>query len=316
MPTLTQLEYIVSVEKLRHFGKAAKECHVSQPSLSAQIRKVEDELGFIIFDRLKKPILPTEKGRKLIDQAKIVLQEQKKLIDITKAEANTVSGHFRLGIIPTVAPYLLPLFIEAFSKSYPKVNLKIDELKTETILQELRDDILDGAILAGPIREGGLKENILYYEPFYLYVAKDSPMSRKKRISEDDLDGSDLWLLKDGHCLRNQVVKICSIRSEKNIFDNIHFEGGNLETLTYMVQKNHGYTLVPDLFVRTLSKKDQHAFIREFVQPVPTREISLIFRRNQWKSDILAAIEKTILENLPNDAKISLNKKTNHVVGI
>lgn len=316
MPSLTQLHYIVTVEKLRHFGKAATTCNVSQPSLSQQIQKVEDELGIIIFDRLKKPVIPTDKGKRFIEQAKVILKENQKLMDLTKQVGNEVSGNFRLGIIPTLAPYLLPHFIEPFSKAYPKVNLRIDELKTETIIQQLNDDNLDGAILAAPLHENGIHETVLFFEPFYLYVSKEHPLVTQKKINEDDLDGSEMWLLQDGHCLRNQVVKICSIKNEKGVYRNIRFEGGNLETLRYLVKKTRGYTLIPQLFVDTLSEKEKHDHVREFVAPAPSREVALVYRRDQWKSDILNAIESTIADNIPKHFKTVLNKKQTQVIGI
>jgi LysR family transcriptional regulator, hydrogen peroxide-inducible genes activator len=316
MPTLSQLKYIITVEKLRHFGKAADACHVSQPSLSQQIQKVEEEIGVVIFDRLKKPVLPTEKGKRFIEQAKIVLKESQKLMDLSQKEGEEVSGDFRLAIIPTLAPYLLPLFVDSFSQSYPKVNLKVDELKTETILQQLKEDVLDGAILAGPIGEPRLKETILFFEPFYLYVSKEHSLSHRKKISEDDLDGNDMWLLQDGHCLRTQVVKLCSLKNDGGVYKNISFEGGNLETLRYLVRRTRGYTLIPQLFVDTLSEGEKRDYVREFVNPAPSREVLLISRRDHWKSDILKGIEETIRKNLPKTFKTVLDKKKTQVVGI
>jgi len=316
MPTITQLEYIVTVDRLKHFGKAALHCHVSQPSLSMQIQKVEYEIGFPIFDRLKKPILPTQKGVRFIEQAKVVLKENEKLLALTKKDEKAISGDFKLAIIPTIAPYLLPLFIESFSVNYPKVKLKIDELKTETIIEDLKSDQLDAALLATPLNEPSLKETPLYYEPFYLYVGKDHPFAARKSIKESDLDGSDMWLLQDGHCLRNQVVKICSIKNEKGVFKNISFEGGNLETLKYLVQNSKSYTLIPELFVHTLSEQERKLYVKEITQPTPHREVSLVSRRDQWKSDILLALEETLLSHIPKNLPLKLKQKKSQLVGI
>jgi len=316
MATLTQLQYIVTVEKLRHFGKAALACNVSQPSLSQQIQKVEDEMGLTIFDRLKKPVLPTEKGRLFIEQAKVILKESQKLTELAKQQGAEVSGDFRLGIIPTLAPYLLPLMIEPFSKAYPRVNLRVDELKTETIVEQIRNDTLDGAILATPLHEPGLKETVLFYEPFYLFVSSEHPLAAKKKIGEDDLDGSEMWLLQDGHCLRNQVVRVCSIKNEKGVYKNIRFEGGNLETLRYLVKRTRGYTLIPQLFVDTLPESERRNHVREFAAPVPSREVSLVYRRDHWKADILSAVEKTVEANLPDKLKARLDRKKSHVVAL
>ena len=312
MPTLTQLEYIVTVERLKHFGNAARACHVSQPSLSMQIMKVEDEVGIKIFDRLKKPVLATEKGRRFIEQAKTILREHKKLLDLAKNDAAQLSGDFRLAIIPTLTPYLLPLFIEDFSLKCPNVRLKVDELKTEVIIRELNEDALDAAILATPLNESGIRERPLFYEPFSLYVNATHPLARTKRIREKELDGSDMWLLQDGHCLRNQVVKVCSIKREKGVFKNVHFEGGNLETLRSLIKTSRGCTLMPRLFLNTLSESEKREFVREFEHPAPHREVSLVYRRDQWKSDILDAIERSILARNPND----LPRKKIHVIGI
>jgi len=312
MPTLTQLEYIVTVERLKHFGNAARACHVSQPSLSMQIMKVEDEVGIKIFDRLKKPVLATEKGRRFIEQAKTILREHKKLLDLAKSDAAQLSGDFRLAIIPTLTPYLLPLFIEDFSLKCPNVRLKVDELKTEVIIRELNEDALDAAILATPLNETGIRERPLFYEPFSLYVNGTHALARAKRIREKELDGSDMWLLQDGHCLRNQVVKVCSIKREKGVFKNVHFEGGNLETLRYLIRTSRGCTLMPRLFLNTLSESEKREFVREFEHPAPHREVSLVYRRDQWKSDILDAIERSVLARIPND----LPRKKIHVIGI
>lgn len=299
MPSITQLEYIVAVEKHRHFGKAAEQCHVTQPTLSMQIQKVEEEIGFPIFDRIKKPVVPTDKGIRFIHQAKVLLREHNKLMELSRSQSGELSGEFRLGVIPTIAPYVLPLFIELFSKSYPKVQLFIDELKTDTIVKMLNEDTLDAGLMATPIREPGLREQAIAYENFYLYVSKKHPLNARKRIHEDDLSGDEMWLLEDGHCFRNQIVRYCSLKTREGVFPNVQFEGGNIDTLRYLIRKSQGYTLVPALFVDTLSEAEKRDYVREFEKPVPTRELSLVYRRDQWKSDILQALQKTIVDCLP-----------------
>lgn len=316
MPTISQLQYIVTVDKLRHFGRAAEACHVSQPSLSAQIQKVEDELNFKIFDRLKKPIYTTPKGATFVEQAKVVLREHYKLMDLAKKSEHELVGHFNLAVIPTVAPYLIPLFISDFSKNYPKVNLSIEEMKTDTIIRELKKEDLDGAILATPIGEDHLTEDVLYYEDFYLYVSEKNKLSKKKLVTEEDLDGSELWLLEDGHCLRNQIIKLCSIRKDRPVFKNISFESGNLDTLRNLVKNSNGYTVVPATQVHNLSSDERKKFVRAFKAPIPTREVSLVYRKDQWKLDILHAIHKSIQDNLPADLKAEINHKNRHVLEI
>lgn len=301
MASLTQIEYIVSVDKHRHFGKAAEECHVTQPTLSMQIQKAEEEIGFPIFDRIKKPIVPTAKGLKFIHQAKILLRENRKLMDLSRQQSLEVSGDLRLGVIPTIAPYLIPLFIRGFSKAFPKIQLFIDELKTETILKMINDDTLDAGLMATPLNEPGIHEQPLFYEPFYLYVAKNHPLNARKRIKEDDLDGEDMWLLEDGHCFRSQIVRYCSLKKRDGVFPNVQFEGGNIDTLRYLIRKSDGYTLVPALFVETLSAAERADHVREFEKPIPTREVSLVYRRDQWKSDSLDALSEIIRKSLPKE---------------
>lgn len=301
MPSLTQLEYIVAVDAARHFGKAADHCHITQPTLSMQIQKVEEEIGYPLFDRLKKPVVPTAKGERFITQAKVLLREHHKLMDLSKHQSGELSGDFRIGVIPTIAPYLLPLFIGAFSKKYPKVQLIIDEMKTDSIIDALREDKLDAGILATPLHESGLRERPLYYEPFQLYVAKNHALNARKRIKDDDLSGDSMWLLADGHCFRNQIARFCSLKNQDGVFPNVHFEGGNIDTLRNLIRKSAGYTLVPALFTESLPESERRDYIREFEKPVPAREVSIVYRRDQWKSDLLKALEESIREKLPKE---------------
>ena len=315
MPSLVQLEYIVAVEKNRHFGKAADQCHVTQPTLSMQIQKAEDEIGFPLFDRIKKPTVPTAKGLKFIHQAKILLREHHKLMDLSRLQSEETSGELRLGVIPTIAPYILPLIIEAFSKDYPAIQLYIDELKTDSIIQQLNEDTLDMGLLATPLHEAGLRERPIYYEPFYLYVAKNHPLNARKRIKESDLSGEDMWLLEDGHCFRNQIVRYCSIKKREGVFPNVQFEGGNIDTLRYLIRKSQGYTFVPALFVETLTEAEKRDYVREFEKPVPTREVSLVYRRDQWKSDLMQALQDTIIKKLP-PGLTAYDPKRQEVLGV
>jgi LysR family transcriptional regulator, hydrogen peroxide-inducible genes activator len=314
MTSITQLEYVIAVERLRHFGKAAKACHISQPTLSMQIQKMEEALGVIIFDRDKKPVLPTEKGTAVIEQAKAVLREYEKLLGISKTEAGVVRGSFKLGVIPTLAPYLLPMFLEKFSKAFPRVDLVIDEMKTEEIIKGLREDQIDAGLLVTPLHEKGLRERVLFYEPFYVYASTSHPLSARPTVVEADLDSTDIWLLKDGHCFRDQVINYCSLRSEQNsAATNVKFEGGNFETLRNLIRAGRGYTLFPHLFVRGLTAAEKEKHVRKFKQPVPSREVSLVHRRDQWKTDILEALRETIARNVPDDLTSLQKAKTERV---
>lgn len=314
MPTITQLEYLLAVDKERHFGKAAQHCNVSQPSLSAQIQKMEEELGLVIFDRSKKPILPTESGLEILEQARIVLREHKKLQTIADIKAVEPKGDFELAIIPTLASYVVPLFVSEFGKKYPKVNIGIHEYKTEDIIRKLQNDELDAGLLVTPLKDESLIERHLYYEPFYCYMNEKHPLLEKDELQGKDLKREDLWILSEGHCFRDQVLNICSEKEEKGfVIPNIRFESGNLETIIKLVKNSSGYTLLPEMAVSGLSDFEMKNHIREFADPVPTREISLVYTRSFLKETIMNALEESIIENLPPNIR-SLKRQNVQVV--
>ena len=300
MATLTQLEYLVAVDQLRHFGKAAKACHVSQPTLSMQLHKLEDEYGISFFDRTKQPILPTPEGEAIIEQAKSVLREMGKLDYICKNRKKEPSGEFRLALIPTIAPYLLPLFVGPFAERYPKVKLSIEEMTTDSIIRALEEDRIDAGILATPLQNESLHEIPLYYEPFQLYVSQGHPLSKANSIDEDSLDAKDIWLLSEGHCLRNQIVRVCSLRGKPGIFPNVRFESGSLDTVIRLVEQGHGYTLLPFMAAQTVRRSNQ-AQLKPFNKPIPSREVSIVCRRTQYKQFILDALAEEIKKQLPQE---------------
>lgn len=301
MPSLNQLQYAIAIEKHRHFGKASRACHVTQPTLSQQLQKLEDEIGIILFDREKKPILPTPEGQLFIEQAKVVLREQEKLLSVAKSSrSGALSGDFRLAIIPTVASDLLPTFLTAFSKAFPKIELFIEEMKTETILSELAADKIDGAILATPVEGANFHVHPLYYEPFYIYFSAKHPLLSKAEVSRESLDLSEMWQLQDGHCFKSQVQNFCLLPGASDVtFSNIRFQSGSLDTLRRLVQRGQGYTLIPALMTFSLRKQELENHVRPFKAPVPAREISMVYRRNHWKLAQIQAIKDTILNNLP-----------------
>jgi LysR family hydrogen peroxide-inducible transcriptional activator len=314
MPTLTQLEYLVAVDQHRHFGKAARSCHVSQPTLSMQLKKLEDEYGVTLFDRNKKPILPTREGSLIIEQARTVLREVGRLNHLLSQQPGKVSGEFKLGLIPTIAPDLLPLFLGKFAGKYPELRIHIQELTTERMIEALLADQLDAGILATPLRVDDLEERPLYYEPFELFVHVRHPLAKVSHLSEEKLDAKDLWLLEEGHCLRNQIVKVCSLRGKPGIFPNVQFESGTLRTLIHLVEQGHGYTLLPWLTARSLAPS-RHTVIRPFGKPVPTREVSLVSRRSHYQRAILEALQKEIRAALPTDLPTEKSRKI-EVIGI
>lgn len=300
MPTITQLQYILAVHKTKHFGRAAEDCFVSQPSLSAQIQKVEDELGFIIFDRSKKPILVTEKGKRVIEQSKKIVMEYKILLDVNQNQTE-ISGEFQLGIIPTLASYVLPLFIENFSQKYPKVKLTINEYKTQDMIRALHDDTLDAGLLVTPLKDDHLIERILFYEPFFLFASQNHALSKKKRVTEKDLDTESIWLLEEGHCFREQVLKLCSMKNKCQVLQNIKFASGNLETLINLIRKGRGYTLLPYLATAQLQEKEKKEMLKPFHNQIPTREVSLVYSRSFFKQEIIDSLEQEIIRGLPKE---------------
>jgi LysR family hydrogen peroxide-inducible transcriptional activator len=313
MTTITQLEYLLAVDKERHFGKAAQICNVSQPSLSAQIQKVEEDLGVVIFDRSKKPILPTESGLEILEQARVVLKEHRKIKAIADIKALEPKGDFELAVIPTLASYIVPLFVGDFGKKFPKVSLGIHEYKTGDIIKKLHNDELDAALLVTPLKDEALIERHLYYEPFYCYLNQNHPLLKKKILKGTDLKREDLWLLSEGHCFRDQVLNICTENDKACAMPNIRFESGNLETIIKLVKTSSGYTLLPEMAVDALSDEETEKHIRKFADPVPTREISIVYTRTFLKETIIDALEKSIINNLPPNIK-SLKRQNIQVV--
>ncbi|NCN40882.1 LysR family transcriptional regulator, partial [bacterium] len=269
LPSITQLQYILSVHRHKHFGRAATECAVSQPSLSAQVQKVEEALGIVIFDRSKKPIITTAKGLEVIKQAKQVLLEHRKIQDIA-ADHGELSGEFRLGIIPTLASYVLPLFIESFSKRFPDVSLIVSENKTEDILRLLQDDELDAGLLVTPLYNSSFIERVLFYEDFFLFVAKGHELASRKVIQENDLEHHSVWLLEEGHCFRDQVLKVCALNEDRPVLANLSFASGHLETLINLIRRGQGCTLLPYLATLDLHEREKKHLLKPFLNPVPT----------------------------------------------
>lgn len=312
--TITQLEYVLAVDKYRHFGKAAKACNVTQPTLSMQLQKAEEEMGVIIFDRSKNPILPTDEGTQIINQARLVLREYKKIFSIIDANKGEVRGEFRLGVIPTLAPYVIPLFAGDFVQKHPNVNLTIEEYKTEEIIELLAKDEIDAGLLVTPIQGESFIERVLFHEPFSVFASEGHHLLKKAKVKDKDLDTSDVWLLNEGHCFRQQVLNLCKLSRDNGLHDNLKFESGNLETLKNMVLNSSGYTLLPQLAVLNLSKEEM-GHVREFQSPIPTREVSLVHNRIFLKEKIISALEASIIENLP-ESLTSMKKKNYEIISI
>lgn len=309
--TLVQLEYIVAVDTYRSFVTAADKCFVTQPTLSMQVQKLEELLGVKIFDRSKQPINPTEIGVQIIAQARIILQESGKIKELINSQQKDVLGELRIGVIPTVAPFLLPEVISAMLTKYPDLKLLIWEYTTEDIVHHLKTGVLDCGILATPLSDTNIIELPLYYENFVSYISKSSKLYKKKAVDADDLNDENIWLLNEGHCMRNQALNIC--RSTKNNrMQGLEYNTGSVETLVRMVDLNGGATLLPQLAITTLNAKQINK-IRYFKSPEPVREISLVTHKNFIKKRMLNALKDEILELIPKSMK---QKKKKDVVGI
>ncbi len=298
--TITQLEYVLSLNTFRNFAKAAKNCYVTQPTLSMQVKKLEEELGVILFDRSKKPVLPTDIGQKIIDQAKIAISEVEKINELVRSQKDELSGVLRIGIIPTLSQYLLPLFLSRFMIKYPSVELVLEEALSDEIAFKLNNDLLDVGIIVTPFPGNNLVGAPMFYESFVGYINRDHPLSSKSVLEVKDLKVNEMWLLKEGHCFRNQMINICGENSKKEA--RLKFESGSLSTLMTMVEQQSGYTLLPELATINLSKQ-QADRIRPFSFPAPQREISMVAHRSYIKRKLIGLLRNEIMENLPERFK-------------
>ncbi len=293
MFTLIQLEYIVAIDSYKSFGKAAEHCFVTQPTLSMQVKKMEDYLGIKIFDRSKQPVLTTELGATIITQARKVLAEADRIKDIVDKATGDIAGTLHMGIIPTLGPYLLPLFAGNFKKKYPRVNLYIEELITEQIVIKIKNGQLDAGVFVTPYDDPAIIERALFYEEMLVYAHHDHPMLRKNTIRVPDMKLNDIWLLNDGHCFRSQVINLCDIQPDSRQELPYELEGGSLETLMRIIRREGGYTVIPELVVNDMAGEELDNVVR-FEGSKPVREVRLCYSRNYLKQNLLQLIEGEI----------------------
>lgn len=298
MITLTQLEYIVAVDTFRHFGKAAENCFITQPTLSMQIKKLEEDLGVIIFDRSQQPLIPTDVGRKIIDQARIALFESDKINSIIKEHKNLIAGELKIGIIPTLAPYLLPLFIGNYKRKYPNINIRVEELTTANIIDRLNRDLIDVGILVTPLHEDPINEKPIFYEGMMLYLHDDHPLAQKTEILRTDISSQEIWLLRDGHCFRDQVINLCSFNGASDSTLPFHFEAGSLETIMNIIDKEGGMTIIPELATLDMSES-RFEHVRSFSDISPLREVSVVYTRHFAKHKLIELLWKEIVTSMP-----------------
>lgn len=304
--TLTQLEYIVSVDTHRHFVLASEKCFVTQPTLSMQIQKLEEELGVKIFDRTKQPVIPTEIGARIIAQARMVLKEARQITELINEQKDIMTGEIRIGIIPTLAPYMLPPLFKRMHEKYPQLQLNIKETITEEVIHELKNNRLDCGLVVTPLNDASIKEDVLFYEELYVYVSRKNALYDKKYVLADDINPDQLWLLEEGHCFRSQVLNLCELRKQSEI--HFKYETGNIETLKRMVDNSDGITILPELAVMEFSKS-QLKFVKRLKEPSPAREVSLVTHRDHIKTRLIKALREEILSIVPKQMHKLNNKK-------
>ena len=296
--TLQQLEYILAVNQFRHFAKAAEYCRVTQPTLSAMIQKLEEELDTRIFDRSQQPVCPTPVGIHIIEQAQNILVQANRIKNIIEEEKHSLTGTFKLGILPTVAPYLLPRFFPQLMKKYPDLDIRVVEMKTHDIKKALQTGEIDAGIVASLAGMEELQQTPLFYEQFFAYVSREDALFNNEVIRTSDLNGEQLWLLDEGHCFRDQLVRFCQMKSARA--SQLAYHLGSMETFMRMVESGKGVTFIPELAVLQLGDA-QKELVRSFAIPCPTRQVVLLTNKN--------FIRHTLLEVLVKEIKLSVPKE-------
>lgn len=294
--TIQQLEYLVAVATHRQFGVAAEKCFVSQPGLSMQVQKLEEELGVRLFDRTRRGAEPTPVGAKIIEQARQVLRAAQQLREVVQLEKGELVGELRLGVIPTLAPYLLPLFLHDLRTTYPGLRIHVEELQTADITARLKDHRLDVGLLVTPLDDRTLREVPILDEPFLLYVSPTHPLAQHETVTVADLNPAEMWLLQQGHCFRHQVLNLCGTPRD-TAAQPFTYESGSIETLKQLVRHDHGYTLVPELSV--LDEAAANPMLRRFAAPEPAREVSLVVHDSFVRLPLLTGLRAIILRHVP-----------------
>ena len=304
--TLTQLEYVVALDTHRHFVQASEKCFVTQPTLSMQIQKLEEELAVKIFDRTKQPVIPTEIGASIIAQARIILRKANMIQELINDQKDIMTGELRIGIIPTLAPYLLPSLFKSMREKYPQLNLVIKETITEEVISELKSNRLDCGLVVTPLNDSSIKEDVLFYEELFVYVSRRNALYDKKYVLAKEIDPDQLWLLEEGHCFRSQVLNLCELKRSSDL--HFKYETGNIETLKRMVDKSDGITILPELAVMEFSMS-QMKLVKRLKEPSPAREVSLVTHRDHLKTKRIKTLKEEILSIVPKQMQKLQNKK-------
>jgi LysR family hydrogen peroxide-inducible transcriptional activator len=300
--TLQQLRYVVAVDRYRSFGDAARACGVSQPALSAQIKKVEAVMGVAIFDRERLPVVVTERGSVVVMQAHKVLEQFDRLGAIG-ADDEEITGTYRLGIIPSIIPTLLPLFLPRLSRAQPKLELEIHEMKTDDLVRHLREGSLDGGVAATPLDIPGLHERVIYHEALEVYLSPGHPLAAQERLRQSDLLDQFVWLLSEGHCFRTQVLHLCNVRFARRGRPLVNFDAESFDTLVRLVDAKLGVTILPELVSRKLPRKRRDAQLRPFVPPEPVREISYLVGREHVRRVASEAVFRMLRASVPAELR-------------
>ncbi len=295
---IQQIEYLLAVNKYRSFSKAAENIFVTQPALTIQIRRLEDELGVELFDRNKKPLAPTEIGERIIEQARFLQKNIEKLSDIVSEFKRELSGNLRIGIIPTVSPYLVPKFVNEFIGNFPEVNLQFTELITDDILSHLEDGTLDAGIIVTPYPMKNMTVFPLYYEEFFLYVSDKHPLIKRKNIRVSELNLQDLWLLEEGNCFRNQVINICRREKDYKSKWKFDYESLSIDSLLKIVNSSKGITVIPELALEDIPVSGKNK-VKKFLGYHPVREVSLVVEKTFLKKNLIEGLTEIIIQSMP-----------------
>ena len=308
-----QLEYVIAVHEQKQFSRAADTCHITQATLSSMIKKLEGELNTVLFDRSRQPVVTTEEGLKFVQKAKKILALQSELFQLTPSKSAELTGKIRIGVIPTVANSLLPIILPSIIQKHPQLELVISEVTTEEIKEQLKLDKIDAGILATPVNDETLEENILYYEAMMVYGVKEN---EKKFLSSADIKNEEIWLLEEGNCFRNQSITLCNIQGKSNQPNNITFKGSSFDTLINLADRFGGYTLIPELYFNLMAKEKQQK-TRHFETPLPVREISLIYHRPYAKRRTIDVLSELVIREITPLLVTSKHKAKNlSIIGI
>ncbi|HMQ46741.1 MAG TPA: LysR substrate-binding domain-containing protein [Saprospiraceae bacterium] len=288
---IQQIEYVIALSELKNFGQAADKCFITQSTLSTMIARFEDEMGIVVFDRKTKPVTITKEGEPIIHQLKIIAKEIENLKEVVSALKGEISGVLKIGVIPTVGPYLIPLFLQDFIEKFPSIHFEISEITTDKIVAYIEKRELDIGIVSIPLNYPDLLEIPLYYEPFMLFDSANK--NEYHPLTIRDIDFSRLWLLEEGHCMRTQVEKICGMHEQQVLNRNLDYKSGTIDTLLKFVSRNKGITLLPLLATLDFSE-EKSGMLSHFAEPVPARNIGLLIHKHFVKKNILESLQQEI----------------------